>query len=236
MSSNSASVRCRFWSITQRATCSPRRPGRVLPRMTAMRGVLPLSPCSRSDPPVKGARDRGPARQGRRWGSKWLWSSLFLGLGTPDVARDPGYGCRRSGDLFAGKQFLSDEVIGLPPLDGLAAGLELGGDLGKGLRRVGNGAGVDVVDASPAGVSLATLACPSSELVRLVTRPRIWRSSTSRVMRLADSPEALARSVIRSSRPGASDRHISVVYSFAVMPTVRTRSASRRRAGRARSA
>src|SRR6476660_4761571 len=42
MSSNSALVRCRARSMTHRATWSPRRPGRVLPRMMAMRGMLGL--------------------------------------------------------------------------------------------------------------------------------------------------------------------------------------------------
>ena len=48
-------------------------------------------------------------------------------------------------------------------------------------------------------------------------------------MRLADSAVAFARSAIRNSRPGASDKHINVLYSFAVIPTVRTRSLSSRR-------
>ena len=77
------------------------------------------------------------------------------------------------------------------------------------------------------GASLAMLLRPSAELPRLVTKPRDWRSPTSRVVLLADSPVASARSAIRSSRLDASERCMSIVYSLAVRPTDRTRSLSR---------
>jgi hypothetical protein len=48
-------------------------------------------------------------------------------------------------------------------------------------------------------------------------------------MRLAERAAAFAKSAIRKWRPGASDKHMSVVYSFAVIPTFFTRSLSRRR-------
>jgi hypothetical protein len=62
-----------------------------------------------------------------------------------------------------------------------------------------------------------------------MTSSRDCRSSTRRVIRLADIAVAFARSAIRNSRPGASDKHINVLYSFAAIPTVRTRSLSSRR-------
>ena len=65
--------------------------------------------------------------------------------------------------------------------------------------------------AMPRGVSLATLPRASVELATFVTRERDCRSSTRRVIRLAESPVALARSLIRSSRLGASDKCMSVV-------------------------
>src|SRR5450432_3520849 len=83
--------------------------------------------------------------------------------------------------------------------------------------------------ANPDGVSFAILPRPSSALARFVTNSRDCRSSTRRVIRLAESAVAFARSVIRNSRPGASDKHINVLYSFDVIPTVRTRSLSSRR-------
>ena len=79
----------------------------------------------------------------------------------------------------------------------------------------------------PRGVSLATLPRASEELAVLVTRPRDWRSSTRRVIRLADRSVALARSAIRSSRLGASERCMIVVYSLAVRPAPLIRSLSR---------
>ena len=86
--------------------------------------------------------------------------------------------------------------------------------------------------AIPLGVSLATLPRASVELATFVTRERNWRSSTRRVIRLGESPVALAKSFIRSSRLGASERCMIVVYSLAVRPLPWTRSESRYR-GRA---
>ncbi len=81
--------------------------------------------------------------------------------------------------------------------------------------------------AIPGAVSFAMLLRPSAVLLRLVTKPRDCRSCTRRVVLLADSPVASARSAIRSSRFGASDRCMSIVYSLAVRPVDRTRSLSR---------
>ena len=63
----------------------------------------------------------------------------------------------------------------------------------------------------PRGVSLATFPRASEELAVFVTKPRDWRSSTRRVIRLADKSVALARSAIRNSRLGASERCMIVV-------------------------
>jgi hypothetical protein len=84
----------------------------------------------------------------------------------------------------------------------------------------------------PRGVNLATLPRASVELATFVTRERAWRSSTSRVIRLADSPVTLARLLILSSRLGASERCMIVVYSLALSPVPWIRSESRCR-GRA---
>ena len=80
--------------------------------------------------------------------------------------------------------------------------------------------------AMPWGLSLATLPRASEALAVFVTRPRDWRSSTRRVIRLADKSVAVARSAIRSSRLGASDRCMIVVYSLAVRPAPLVRSLS----------
>jgi hypothetical protein len=81
----------------------------------------------------------------------------------------------------------------------------------------------------PSAVSFATLPRPSAELGRLATKPRDWRSATRRVIRLGDNAVAFARSAIRNSRLGASDRLISVMYSFEVSPVDRRMSVSKRR-------
>ena len=47
-----------------------------------------------------------------------------------------------------------------------------------------------------------------------------------RVIRLADKPVALARSAMRNSRLGASERCMIVVYSLALMPAPFIRSLS----------
>src|ERR1700728_723872 len=81
----------------------------------------------------------------------------------------------------------------------------------------------------PRGVSLATFPRASEELAVLVTRPRDWRSSTRRVIRLADKSVAFAKSAMRNSRFGASERCMIVVYSLAVRPAPLIRSLSRYR-------
>lgn len=76
---------------------------------------------------------------------------------------------------------------------------------------------------------MATLPRASDELVCFETRPRVWRLSTKRVVRLADRPVAFARSAILNWRFGDSERCMIVVYSLAVRPTPRIRSPSRSR-------
>jgi len=85
----------------------------------------------------------------------------------------------------------------------------------------------DLATATDLSASRMTRLVDDLQSRGFVTRPRAWRSSTRRVIRLADKSVALARSAIRNSRLGASERCMIVVYSLAVRPAPRTRSLSR---------
>ena len=80
--------------------------------------------------------------------------------------------------------------------------------------------------AIPVGINLATLPRASVELATFEISERDWRWSTRRVVRLAESPAALAKSLILSSRLGASERCMIKVYSLALRPVPWIRSES----------
>ena len=131
-----------------------------------------------------------------------------------------------------------------PPSCSARSVVEVDGHLGQGFRHSLNGRRVDAIEEAMPNAGQVDRPCrlqfghtPRSQpgyvppcvggAGRLRHEATDWRSSTSRVIRLADKSVALARSAIRNSRLGASERIMIVVYSLAVRPAPLIKSLSR---------